>query len=89
MQHRRSEGAGGHGLDGTTIRAALPALGFNSPAHFIDVGRLRIPAEVQPSVPNVSFAESETNLIGRLIDADRQIPVAKQKAILGWGNWLA
>jgi hypothetical protein len=70
------------GLDSTSIRAALPAFHLNPPAHLVNVRGLRIASEINPPVPHIPFAKSETNLIRRLIDADREVPVAKQKAIL-------
>jgi hypothetical protein len=70
------------GLDSTSIRAALPAFHLNSPAHLVNVRGLRIASEINPPVPHIPFAKSETNLIGRLIDADREVPVTKEEAIL-------
>ncbi|MFZ4716964.1 MAG: hypothetical protein ACOYMT_05410, partial [Chthoniobacterales bacterium] len=76
------------GLNRSSIRAALPAFHLNSPAHLVNVRGLRIAGEINPPVPHIPLAKSESNLIGRLIDADREVPVTKEETVLGEWNRL-
>ncbi len=64
-------------LDRAAVGAAFPALDLDPAGDFVDMGRLGIVAQIEPPVPHVPLAESPNDLVGRLINADRQIAVAQ------------
>ena len=65
------------------VGIALPAFHADPVGDLLDRRWFGIVRVVDASIPHVPFAEAKDDAIARLIDADRQIAVAEQQAILG------
>jgi hypothetical protein len=65
--------------DGCSVRVNNSV---DTPAHLLDVERLRVVAVVPAPVPHVALAETPDHPISSLVDTRRQIAIAEQQALV-------